>query len=149
MLPNFASFCVWSDRHLPVLFMSSYKKRAPRIGRPVTVEAPASQGCCNVWSVVLQAVKVLAGDFLEQHPSYGERVGALMLGLLLHIGLGAAGSKLPVAALKAIKRINHPLLEGEWNAARLSPIYAHAQPCIASCFTSHVLAHDVSMINNC
>lgn len=56
---------------------------------------------------------MLAGDFLERHATYSERVGALLLGLLLPIGAGASSSKLPVAALKAIKRISHPLLDGE------------------------------------
>lgn len=54
---------------------------------------------------------MLAGEFLGQHPGYGERVGALLLGLLLPIG-AAEGGKLPAAALKAVKAISHPLLEG-------------------------------------
>lgn len=59
---------------------------------------------------------MLAGEFLERHSAYSERVGAVLLGLLLPIGSGASsahGSKLPVAALKAIKRIHHPLFDGE------------------------------------
>lgn len=96
---------------------------------------------------------MLAGEFLEQHSTYSERVGTVMLGLLLPIGTGASsanGSKLPVAALKAIKRINHPLLEGEKKVAALPQARNECKLCCnAAWLMPNALAGDVSKINNC
>jgi hypothetical protein len=91
-------------------------------------------------------VKVLAGDFLERHPAYSERIGALLLGLLLLIDPGAAGSKLFVAALKAIKRINHPLLGGEYLWLYNSVAIVEYNLCNAACFLFNALAGDVQRL---
>lgn len=55
---------------------------------------------------------MLAGEFLGQHPGYSERAGSLLLGLLTPFGVPFG--KLPAAALRALKTINHPLFAGGW-----------------------------------
>lgn len=101
---------------------------------------------------MLQAVKLLAGEFVERHPTYSERAGVLLLGLLLPLGPAAKGGKLPIAALKGIERINHPLLQGGCFADP-QPVRCLWHPgCILGpswrrcCST---LADDAQKINNC
>lgn len=60
---------------------------------------------------VRQALRVLAGEFVAQHPSYTERVARALLAYLLV--LPAAG-KCAITALEMAKELDHPLLQGAW-----------------------------------
>lgn len=108
-----------------------------RCSHIVRVHSESVQACC---SRVSQAVKVLAGDFLQRHPSYSNRIGALMLGLLLPVGGCAGNSKLPLTALKAIRRINHPLLDGETLRQHLCVVCVKG--CVSRCCDMHTCSCD-------
>lgn len=73
--------------------------------------------------MLVQALQVLAGDFVAGHSSYRERVAGVLLDHLLSL---PAARKLATTAAKLAKRLDHPLLNG--NARRLS---MHTPTCLA------------------
>ena len=73
-------------------------------------------GTTDALPPVLQALRVLAGEFLAQHPSYKERV---VRALLAHLLLLPTSGKCAVTALKMAKKADHPLLQGAPDPARM------------------------------
>lgn len=59
--------------------------------------------------LVLQVLKLLAGDFLRQHPVFQQRIIVLLLD---HVIILPAQRKLSIAALKALKKQDVPELSG-------------------------------------